>query len=260
MRVIGGILFLVLLVAGGTRYKLPDWYVSREHPVHYDDSLEDPVKARFYQREVYRHALNLMEQHPEWSTIVDVGAGAGYKLIEILGHYNTIGIETEPALSSLQARYPDRTWISGGTKPDKGFDEEAILARLHDVQIDVVICSDVVEHFADPDVLIRFLALIPCKLLIISTPDRAVLRTMPAYGEPAWLGPPANLSHYREWTLSEFTAYLLESGFVVESSHSGVDQIECQWHVLLPQRLILSATAKINEYHMLGVPLAEARE
>ncbi len=254
------ILFLVAVaVATATvdKYSLPSNYTTRKvgETLHYDDSQEDPQKARFYQREVYRHALDLMEANG-WTTVVDVGAGAGYKLVELLGHYITLGIETEPALSTLRQRYPNHIWIDGGNQPDK---EIVGADRLPLDGVDLVICSDVVEHFADPDVLLDFLRRLRYKRLIISTPDRAILRTMTdAYGEQSWTGPPVNLSHFREWTSAEFVGYLVSRGFEIESSHLGKDQPECQWHVLLPHK---HQDAKPRQtavvYHMLGVPLVE---
>lgn len=260
--------FVTAVATRQERYGLPEGYIHQKssETLHYDDSQEDPQKARFYQREVYRHALDLMEENG-WKTVVDVGAGAGYKLVELLGHYTTYGIETEPALSTLRARYPGYTWIDGGNRPDKEIIGADFLPPASEGGVDLVICSDVVEHFVNPDVLLDFLRRLPYKRLIISTPDRSVLRTMEAYGEQAWTGPPVNLSHFREWTTPEFVAYLVSRGFEVESSHIGKDQPECQWHVLLPHKNqaapALSSSSGDGEgevYHMLGVPLVAVKE
>ena len=40
---------------------------------------------------------------------IDVGCGSGWKLVNILSaEFHTIGIETEPALSFLQNKYPEQ--------------------------------------------------------------------------------------------------------------------------------------------------------
>lgn len=247
------------------KYGLPVDYVQRTTTDHYNDAAEDPIKARWYQREVYRHAMNkLLDNHTfmppprEQGTVVDMGAGAGYKLVELLGHHDTYGIEVEPALSVLRQRYPDRKWIDGGSpdgEKEGGLSYDRISKQLPE-KIDVLICSDVVEHFRDPDELLRFLKLFNYRRLIISTPDRAVLWKMEGYGEASWKGPPSNPTHYREWTSEEFIWYLThQHGFKIESSHLGTNQIECQWHVLLPYEPLVVVVAASQGYHMLGEEL-----
>lgn len=258
------------------RYHIPDWYTARTDAVHYDDIAADPSKARYYQREVYLHVLDMMEQHEgpsaggtsgrgetsgppaggssAWKRVVDVGTGAGYKLIEILGDYDTIGIETDPAISHLRSRYPDRNWV------DSGLPDETFPAEVWDT--DVLLCSDVVEHVKDPDILLNYLKRFKYKVLIISTPDRERLRNHPdlkdAYGEKAWKGPPLNLSHFREWTSEEFKLYLADH-FTLVSSHIGEAQPECQWHVLIPKVNSNEPETK-EEKQMYGVKLVTVQE
>jgi hypothetical protein len=41
-------------------------------------------------------------------TVIDVGCGAGWKLVHYLAkEFKTIGVETEPAISFLRKTYPD---------------------------------------------------------------------------------------------------------------------------------------------------------
>ena len=181
-----------------------------------------------------------MESNPDWKTVVDAGTGAGYKLVEILGQYDTYGIDVEPVLSAVRERWPSRHWIDGKT-----LSYEDIVPQLPP-KVDLLICSDVIEHVRYPDVLLKFLMRIPFKRLLLSTPDRAVLRSMPDYGESAWKGPPLNLAHYREWSTAEFIAYLQSHSLVIESSHLGVSQIECQWHVILPS-VVTTTTTTISQ-------------
>ena len=44
-------------------------------------------------------------------TIIDIGCGSGFKLIDILGKYDTIGIETEPCFTFLKEKYPEHQFV-----------------------------------------------------------------------------------------------------------------------------------------------------
>lgn len=85
---------------------------------------------------------------------------------------------------------------------------------LRNIDPDIVIFSDVVEHLNDPiKVLFRIRSLIDqaSATVIISTPDRACLDTDPN-------GPPRNELHVREWTAEEFRRLLSSVGLVVLQS------------------------------------------
>ena len=42
-------------------------------------------------------------------TVIDIGCGSGWKLVNYLSReFQTIGIETEPAISFLRDKYPDQ--------------------------------------------------------------------------------------------------------------------------------------------------------
>ena len=42
-------------------------------------------------------------------TVIDIGCGSGWKLVNYLSkEFETIGIETEPAISFLREKYPDK--------------------------------------------------------------------------------------------------------------------------------------------------------
>ena len=77
--------------------------------------------------------------------IIDLGCGSGYKLINKLGNFDTIGIEVEPAYSWLKKKYPERKWLL--------FDS----VNSSELEAGLVICSDVIEHIPDPDKLMEFI-------------------------------------------------------------------------------------------------------
>lgn len=70
----------------------------------------------------------------------------------------------------------------------------------------MIICSDVIEHLVDPDILLSFLEKSNFKFLILSTPERDSVQ-MKQRGL-LWDGPPVNEAHVREWNFEEFEQYI----------------------------------------------------
>lgn len=199
-------------------------YNANINPCHHDDSqYRDEA-----QREVYEFAYKFMKDN-NYNKIIDVGCGSGYKLINYLGEFNTIGIETEPCYSLLKNKYPLKQWILSG-EPEKSFIYSEVLNSS-----DLVICSDVIEHIVNPDNLVNYLLSLKSKYYIISTPCRDILcnnQKFKNYYSKSWNGPPMNNCHVREWTMDEFKEYL-SNYFNIISSHYGEYQIECQYHLLV---------------------------
>lgn len=152
-----------------------------------------------WQRRVYSLARSLFDQYG-LQTVLDVGCGSGEKLLEFFHDVPTCGIEIEPTLSKLMARWPDKVW-----RQPSG----AIL------QYDLVICADVIEHVWDPSTIINEIKRVNPKLAIISTPDRGLI---PGADQN---GPPRNPSHIREWNFEEFGMYMRDHFRVV--SHLVID-------------------------------------
>lgn len=168
------------------------------HAVSAEDFDDTPNKDE-WQRSVYELAL-AKAATLENPSILDLGCGSAYKLINMFGQYHTTGVEVEPTYSWLKQQYPQREWV---------LFEEADPAAL---KADLVICSDVIEHIPNPDDLMEFLEDVPFRLLVISTPERDLVA-----GEKDF-GPPANTSHFREWNGAEFRNYL-RRWFKVEEHH-----------------------------------------
>ena len=60
-------------------------------------------------RDLLRKMSNLPENSGRKLTVIDVGCGSGWKLVNYLSkEFKTIGVETEPALSFLRKTYPDQ--------------------------------------------------------------------------------------------------------------------------------------------------------
>ena len=175
-----------------TNYCIKPGYKHRTSAPDFDDT----VFTDEYQKEVYLEAAALMKTH-NWKSVIDVGCGSGYKLIEYLGHRDTLGLDIPATLKFLKKKYPDREW------------DNALEVDYSSLSTDLVIAADVIEHVKYPDRFIQSLLDIECNLFLISTPERDMVRG------PDTFGPPANTSHYREWNREEFKD-LLSLWFNVE--------------------------------------------
>lgn len=192
------------LLGRKSRYGIAPGYRHRPTTLYFDDT----ENADEWQREVYLTARDLMREE-DLKTVCDVGCGSGYKLVRILGEFETIGIDLPETIAKVRLRYPDRQWRSGSFE------------SLQPPRADLAICADVIEHVADPDELMRFLASIGAQWVVISTPDRNLV-----YGGKGLyrFGPPANLAHVREWTQAEFNAYISRFMDVVRHEISNEEQ------------------------------------
>jgi hypothetical protein len=165
-------------------YCIKKGYSSRNRYVHFDDMLLHDE----WQLEVYTHAAAIMERQ-HFSTVADIGCGSGFKFVKYLGHYRTLGYELPQNVRELKTLYPDRRWET------LSFDDRFA------IHADLVICSDVIEHLVDPDELMVFLQKQDFQILVLSTPERDIVRGV------ADFGPPANPAHQREWNFNEFRQY-----------------------------------------------------
>lgn len=198
-------------------------YISNNNPSHHNDiDYKDEG-----QKEVYEFCKKIMDDN-NLKSVIDVGCGSGYKLMKYLNNFNTIGIETEPCYSYLKKTYPNSIWLLSGEE------EKSFINYKNDINPDVIICADVIEHIVDPDILLDYLISFNAKYYIISTPCRDILCYNPKFANHynvSLNGPPLNTCHVREWTMNEFKEYISEK-FTIISSNYSKEQIECQYHLL----------------------------
>lgn len=160
--------------------------------------------SRFHQHQVYALAGDVIEQHGVRS-VIDVGCGPGTKLAALHQQYPHVdfhGVDLEEGVQYCRKTYDFGTWhVRDLNMPS---DDVGI-------RVDLVICSDVIEHVADPDILLDFIRrnLAPQGRAILSTPERDVLN-----GKDCMRAP--NKHHVREWNFSEFATYIADAGFRVE--------------------------------------------
>jgi SAM-dependent methyltransferase len=185
-------------------YDIASGYRHRPE-THYFDDTEN---ADEWQREVYVTARQIMLQR-DLKTACDVGCGGGYKLVHILGEFETTGIDLPETIARVRERYPSRLWLA------------ASFETLEAPRADLVICADVIEHVSDPDLLMRFIVATGAQWIVISTPDRDRL-----YGGKGLcrFGPPGNPAHVREWTMREFGSYMGRFLHIVRHEISNEEQ------------------------------------
>ena len=185
------------LMGAESRYCIRGAYRHRNTYCYFDDT---PLTDE-YQKEVYLRAADIAGKEVVRS-VYDVGCGSGYKLVNYLGQYDTLGFDVPETVEFLRRTHPDRKWT-----------HVPFSDRAHPAA-DLVICSDVIEHVVNPNELMDFLVSLSRKWLVLSTPDRG--REYSALS-PFQLGPPHTDHHVREWAFEEFRRYVGQ--FVVIREH-----------------------------------------
>lgn len=170
---------------------------------------EPSLNSVLYQEPVYRAARRLVKKRG-LQTVLDVGTGSGVKLERYLmdAADRVVGLDQGSAIEIARERCDGITWIDGDLMDSSTWEQL-------DLEPDLIVCADVVEHVEDPVRLLRGIrrTLKPGARLLVSTPDR--LR----FDRPDQLGPPGNPRHVREWTTDEFELFLESCGLEIESRH-----------------------------------------
>jgi hypothetical protein len=174
----------ICAVGSRENYFIQAGYHPRQKAIYFNDTSNEAES----QAEVYQFAAEICAREKLHSA-VDIGCGSAFKLVKHLGHLQTVGIDVPETCAFLRKKYPARAWLDIGSDTKIGF------------PVDLVIASDVIEHLERPDELMDTIARIRPRWIILSTPDRNLLR----YGTHN--GPPLNQAHLREWSFAEFQAY-----------------------------------------------------
>jgi hypothetical protein len=174
-------------------YFIHDGYEHRFHPQFYDAMANSDE----WQNEVYAFAQEIANRN-HLKSVADIGCGSGFKLLKYFYNSTTIGLEVPETCARLRKRYPHRQWVVTD------------FSAVEPLKADLVIVSDVIEHVADPDALLSYIVRMAPLYVVISTPDRNLLR-MGTHN-----GPPLNPTHLREWSMMELHAYASEFFDIVE--------------------------------------------
>ncbi len=173
----------------------------------YGCTEEDSI---IYQRDVYRYAANLIEQH-NLKSVLDLGCGHGMKLKEFIQPItkDITGIDWESSITFCKENHQFGNWYIDNI-------EEPSLCL--DKQFDLIVCADVIEHLFNPDLLFKYFTKFSHKktYIVISTPERDLRR-----GHKS-MGPPKNPAHVREWNESELNKYIKSQNFKI-IEHTIVD-------------------------------------
>lgn len=170
-------------------YFIKQNYTHRDSEIYFNDTnLKDE-----WQDDVYKTAKRYFSDN-NLSSVIDLGCGSGYKLIKYFDEEKTLGIDLPQTVEWLRKKYPDKNWCDKYTEVKTGYD--------------LLICSDVIEHVLDPDIILDLIENSNPKFIVISTPDRD-------HGLNAD-GPPENLHHIREWNYQEFKNYISSRFEIIE--------------------------------------------
>lgn len=192
------------------RFGTPTEYRENPGPVYFLDDVTE-TRGIVFQPDVYAMAKLLAgigkgieEPLP---MILDVGCGWGDKLAALHAtepHWRYIGLDYGDNLAHCREAHPWGVWIEHDLEGSFALDD----------LVDVVICSDVVEHLVDPRPLLDSIHEMRDAVVVWSTPERDVQATLE--GRARDLGPPRNLCHVREWNGLEFRSLLIAHGFEVQ--------------------------------------------
>jgi hypothetical protein len=178
--------------------------ITRGYTTRWPVQAHDPFKADpSYQQAVYAEASVQLRMLGPQAVVMDYGCGSGAKSLQHLPIERLIGVEVPEVQERLASRYPDGLWLRSDS------------ALVWSAKVDMILCADVLEHVADPELLLRrFRAMKPQKVML-STPARERIKG------GSLTGPPTNPCHAREWTMPEFLLFCEQ--FFVTQGHWLID-------------------------------------
>lgn len=228
-------------------YGIKNTYTSRDEINYFHDVTSD---GKLWQIDVVPIAAHLARVNHA-KTLVDIGCGRGHK-IELYTHeFNVIGVDFGANIDYCKQTYRKGQWIAANLENEIPAISDA------DLKNSIIICSDVIEHLANPKQLVDTLAVyaVYAKAVILTTPDR--LRT---YGYDHD-GTPGNPHHVREWTLSELGKWLSEfpfnfhwAGWTLNNDHDR--QFTTQLFILSKLRGAVDLTALEDVFQLEAVQYA----
>jgi len=232
------------------KYFLPENY--KENPV---TSFDVDISNNYWNPERIKTSISYQWAAYQWANeiikknridrVVDVGCGFAYKLHALhLENPNVEfhGVDQPNAIALCRSHYSFGKWL--------GVDLEDNPMKPH-VKFGLVICSDVIEHVGNPDILINYLKQIVVKhgYILISTVERDVLRGHGVLSCP-------NKAHVREWNAREFGHYLESRGLSIVQSKLLPQQkymFERNYIIKLMKRLISLKSMRYNQVYLLKV-------
>ncbi len=175
--------------------------LDKDSGIYWDE--ERVKRSRIHQFAVYLWAKDIIRSR-QIKTVVDVGCGFATKLAWLNNHFPNLvyyGVDQENAARLCRQNYNFGKWLGVNLEENPALPQD---------KADLVISSDVIEHFVNPDNLLHYFKRIvsPDGLILISTPERTRLRGADCLKSP-------NPYHIREWSETEFATYLQDRGFQI---------------------------------------------
>lgn len=179
-------------------------YSPRETGAYFEDSLVSDAQI-VHQPDVYTLVAHVGRMFG-CTHVLDIGCGRGHKLVKLHPEFNLVGVDYGANFNFCNGHYSFGQWLCLDLEEaHPNLLPTAILERT------VVVCSDVIEHLADPTGLLT--TLVEClkyaPVAIVTTPERDLV------GSPHDMGPPASPAHVREWNQVELTQFLKAASFEV---------------------------------------------
>lgn len=169
----------------------------QERPTEYFlDNLKE-TRGIVFQPDVYTLA-ELLCDIGGITQINDLGCGQGDKLAAIHERHpdwDLIGYDFGANIQYCRVAYDWGTWVD--------VDLEHPLTTTWGM----VICSDVIEHLANPVVLLESIL---DRFVVLSTPERDLQHGVDH------MGPSPNINHVREWNYQELHTFLENLGFHIK--------------------------------------------
>ncbi len=179
-------------------------YQSRTNAEYFEDSIEE-TGGIIWQPDVYVIAGGLASLLG-CTKIIDLGCGQGHKLVRLHPEFDIVGIDSGINLQYCRQHHDCGRWMEWDLElPASPPVDDDIVSQS------VIVCSDVIEHLADPSPLVHTIRswLQRSPAAVLSTPERDLARGSDDFG------PPGNPAHVREWNLDEFTRLLASAGMGV---------------------------------------------
>lgn len=182
-----------------TNYGIKHGYVPRLNNAYYDDFTGTTI----WQPDVYTALIKLARRRGI-KTIIDIGSGNGEKLVPYKDEFKFIFVDFGTNLDVIKKNIG----VKGNEFIDQDFEKGFPVFPKKVLQDAMVICSDVIEHMRDPEILAGALATFShtAPFVLISTPDRPRTRGINHFG------PPNNHTHVREWAVEELDSYFRSHG------------------------------------------------
>jgi len=184
-------------------------------------------------------------QVPDNGTVLDVGAGSGYFVFEIMARLGKAGVSfvgIDPSIEHIK-------WLEHRKKNEK---QNNILAVLGDARalpfwphtFDVIICSEVLEHIPSKRAAIGEMARVlkPQGTLLLSTPSKSALDFWDLMSAPfRWIllftARGRELAYDRPVYPNDLQRYLKEAGFSIENFELNVIMPPLSYFAHLPKFL-----------------------